>query len=447
MKIRLFSLLFCISTILPAQDLKVAGSINAKGFVSSENELPFWMYTNTNKAIEPLTNAFIGGSFVARFDFKDHAIEGGTTLYLRDGVKDNLQRRDIYLRYTNRWLKMTLGAKKADTRLGGLSVSNQNFLFSNNARPLPGILIEAPEWVRISKGFYLDWRMGHYVMNDKRYVTDTWVHFKEFGMLWAFNDLHTLKFKIQHVAQWAGTSPVYGKLSSDFNTFVDVFFARRGDQDTTIGDQLNAVGNHLGSYYLEYGFQSSIGKFSMYHEHPFEDGSGTRLANFPDGIWGINFKPSDIAPISSVLYEYVTTKNQSGSDGGSGVDNYFNSLIYKSGWTYDSNIIGLPFFVFDPSLVFDENEQNPVIVNSVSAHHIGALGVLGPYMYQIKTSFVERFGTVFNPLDKSISSLHSYMKVGRNFNNLGTFYLVTGLDINSNSNTNVGAGVEYSYKF
>ena len=76
---------------------------------------------------------------------------------------------------------------------------------------------------------------------------------------------------------------------------------------------------------LTYEFKNMLGEFSIYHEHPFEDGSGTRLANLPDGVWGIYFKPENQKIISSVLYEYIDTSDQSGNKSVSGFDGYFGN--------------------------------------------------------------------------------------------------------------------------
>ena len=79
---------------------------------------------------------------------------------------------------------------------------------------------------------------------------------------------------------------------------------------------------------MEINLVASFGELTFYHEHPFEDGSGTRLANFPDGVWGVFFAPESKKIITSVLYEYIDTTDQSYYVGGSGIDSYFNHRIY-----------------------------------------------------------------------------------------------------------------------
>ncbi|MDT0556652.1 capsule assembly Wzi family protein [Patiriisocius hiemis] len=431
-----------------SQQLKVVGEIEIGGLYANQDNLPFWMYTNTSNTVSPLTNAVLQGSIAVSYNLTNtSSIEAGSTLLLRDGFNDNFQRRDLYLKFENNWVKAILGSKKVEERLDGLSSTNQNFLWSNNSRPLPGLLIEAPIPLKLSNSIGLDWGIAHYQLNDNRFVKDTRVHYKHLGAIFSLNETNKITARIQHFAQWGGNSPEFGKLEDDFNAFVDVFFAKRSQENSLEGESRNALGNHLGTYFLEYEFSTGLGIFKLYHEHPFEDGSGTRLANFPDGIWGVYLKTKQSNIFSAVLYEYITTQNQSGTTGFSGKDNYFNNMIYKSGWTYDSTIIGLPFFVFDSSIVNNENERNPVVINSISAHHFAVKGFIGKFNYEAKASYVERLGTVFNPLDRSLKDVHSYSSISRNFKDIGTFILQVGLDFGNSSDTNIGGGITYKYSF
>jgi hypothetical protein len=369
----------------------------------------------------------------------------GISGVVRNGFVNEFQRIDLFAGYRNNWIEATLGSKRPELLLNGLSATNHNFLRSGNARPLPGLILEAPYWVRIADGLSFDWGIAHYVMNDERYVEDTWVHFKELAVKWEINDKNAIKFKIQHAAQWAGTSPIYGKQPNDLDAFVDVFMAKRGGDNSTIGDQANAIGNHLGTYLLEYQLKQSSGNFLFYHEHPLEDGSGTRLANFPDGVWGLYFQPSNKKFFSGVLYEFITTKDQSGMTG-TGFDRYFSNRLYRTGWAYEQTIIGFPFITFDPNVVITE-ETTPIVNDVVQVHHIAANGYFGKFAWLVKTSIVQNSGTLRMPFSPKLNNWHNFFSLSYNAEEYGVFTVLTGVDFSNLADNNFGAGVEYSYKF
>jgi hypothetical protein len=444
-----FVYLFCFVTITVISQnngVKTQGSISTSAFVSSEEQLPFWLYTNTANEFSANTDLAVSARLTSAYDFGNNRIFAGISGAYRDGFEDRFQRIDLYAGYMNKWIEATIGAKQREVKLNGLSATNQNFLWSGNTRPLPGVFLEAPEWVRIANGFYLDWGIGHYVLNDERYVNDTWVHFKELLLRWDINEQNSLKFKLQHIAQWGGDSPVYGEISRDFETFVDVFLARRGGEGLIVGDQLNAVGNHIGSYMLEYELGGSYGDFLFYHEHPFEDGSGTRLANFPDGVWGLSFAPKSKKVFSRILYEFITTKDQSGMVEASGFDRYFSNKIYRTGWAYEETIIGFPFFIYDPSVVITE-ETTPIIGDVVQLHHFGVNGFFGKFAWTFKTSIATNSGTLITPFNKDLNNWFNFLSLSYNADKYGVITVLTGADFSNITDDAFGAGLEYSYKF
>src|SRR5690606_10461577 len=200
----------------------------------------------------------------ARLTFSSFKINSGVAYYGRDGIEDAVQRRDLYLQFENSWLLATVGAKKQIEVLDGLSATNQNFLWSGNARPLPGIVLEASKPVKISKTFAVDWGIAHYQLNDERFVKNTKVHYKRLGLVTTFNENHRLTAQIQHFAQWDGNSPVYGKLKDGFRDFIKIFFASDSKEIGFDGEIKNAIGNHLGTYLLNYEFKLAPGAFSFY---------------------------------------------------------------------------------------------------------------------------------------------------------------------------------------
>lgn len=442
---QVFFLFFCVQ-IGFGQQLHFEGEAEVFGLVSNEETLPFWLYTNTSTAVAPETNfsGTLGAKLV--YAYENVIIEAGATGFYRNGVADEVQRRDWYASFQNTWLRATLGAKERATVLYGLSTTNKNILWSQNARPLPGLILEANDPLKISETFAVDWGIAHYSLNDDRFVDNTRIHYKRLGLITTFNERNKLTVQLQHFAQWGGTSPVEGELPSDFEAFFDVFLAKKRPLVTQDIIYNNALGNHLGSFLLEYELKTTIGTVSLFHEHIFEDGSGTRWANFPDGVWGLFYQPTNGKFINAVLYEYVDTAKQSGIGGGSGIDNYFSNNLYRSGWTYERNIIGVPFILADPDLLITDS-TNPIFNNRLKAHHIGVSGHFKGVAWMVKTSFVSNLGTYRVPFEPTMRNVHNYASAAYTTQKFGTFTILGGLDFSNYGNTNVGGGLGYSYSF
>ncbi len=433
------------SMMVFSQQFTLNGKIAATAIVSSENEIPFWFYTNSNFSIAELTNTSITGEITTKLKFSSLNIIAGTAIYGRDGVEDAVQRRDLYIQFENPWLFATVGSKKEAEVLDGLSATNQNFLLSGNARPLPGIILEANNPIKISNTFAVDWAIAHYVLNDKRYVKSPNLHHKKLAFIATFNEKHKLTAKIQHYVQWGGTSPEYGKLKDGFNDFFKIFFASKYKEIGLEGEIQNAIGNHLGSYMLNYEYKNRWGQFSVYHEHPFEDGSGTRLANFPDGVWGAFFMPKNQKIISSILYEYIDTMDQSGVSI-SGRDHYFRNAIYRSGWTYEKNIIGSPFILYNKNLPLDVNSSR-FLSNRSKTHHLGIAGGFKKFQWKFKSTLAKYFGTYTRPFKPEWKYWYTYGSLSYKVEKLGTFTILGGVDVSNVSKTIIGGGIQYSYSF
>ena len=251
--------------------------------------------------------------------------------------------------------------------------------------------------------------------------------------------------------QWGGTSPARGPQPDGFSDFVKIFFGKGGDGEASFSDQVNGLGNHLGSYAITYKRQlSNAFNIDVYYQTLFEDRSGMELNNFPDGVWGIQVNANNSRLIKSFLYEYVQTVSQSGrprsvQNNGqqSGGDNYFINGAYASGWTYDRRTIGLPFI----SIGTPNENGSTVVSNRSIAHHIGVLGSFWKLDYTLKLTYLENLGSFANPITPRDTFVYSYFQAKLPTEKYGTFSLEVGADFNDNSDTFFGGGLGYRYTF
>lgn len=439
-----FSLFF--GTTLWAQQFESSFLLSADGILSSEENNPFWMSHNNYFKISSETSFAGFGQWKGTYELNEKSgLNAVISGYYRDGVSDEFQRKELNVSYKNPWLKVTLGSEVRLDPTNGLSATGKNFLWSPNARPLPGIIIEANEPALLGQKFMLDWGIGHYLLNDDRYVDNTMVHYKRLALQWNINEKNSLRGQLQHFAQWGGTSPEYGELEDDFNAFVDVFFASQPESSVVEGEAANALGNHLGSYLIDYKFATGVADFSLYHEHPFEDGSGTAFANFPDGVWGLYATLAESTLIKNICIEYIDTSDQSGNTTGSGYDGYFGNNVYRSGWTYEGNIIGVPLLGIDPNIEITST-TSPFVSNRIRAIHVGVDGAFKGFQWQLKTTYNQSYGTYRAPFPETLKNWYNYLAVQYPTEIYGTFQVYSGLDLGNEKDT-FGIGLSYAYSF
>ena len=228
---------------------------------------------------------------------------------------------------------------------------------------------------------------------------------------------------LEHIAQWGGYSDRWGAQPSSLVDYFRVFFAMHGGEDALDTDKINVLGNHMGREYIRIDWTADRFGIVLQYDKPFEDGSGLRLLNVPDGVWSVKLDLKKKSFVNEIVYEYVNTTWQSGpfhdrpatleekwnqdpsySYYGRvvlrGCDNYFANGVYNSGWTYNGRIIGLPLI---GGLVFDKNGRvTDVSCSRVRAHHIGIAGNFTEGCpYKFKATCSRSYGR-YGQSDKSI---------------------------------------------
>lgn len=352
----------------------------------------------------------------------------------------------MYLEYKNQWIQLTAGAKQLTPETYNLSTINNNILQTGNARPLPGIIISNTKPIKLSEKFSLDAALAHYNLNDDRSTKNAQIHYKMIRANWAINESSSLLVALRHYVQWGGRLSDGTKLPSDLKAFGRVFIGANGGDIDNPNEAINALGNHLGSYSVDYKRTLNSGILALYHQSLFDDRSGRELNNFPDGVWGVNYLPRGSIMIKSILYEYIQTVSQSGaprptegSGQQSGGDNYFSNSIYRSGWTYEGAVIGLPFLNPFGNATAPSN-------NRMIGHHLGIAGSIGKIDYAIKGSYIQNLGTYTSPIKPRQQALYSHATFSYDTNILGIINLYVGADyINDFSNaTSIGIGYKYN---
>jgi len=441
MKLKLPFLFLLFTTSLFSQSITLKGKASVNGLFYSSDESPFWFYSNQRGRIDETTNfsTFINSS--ASYALSDNAtVTAGVGLLYHDGYSEKLQLDESYLSFDNSWLNAFAGRMQRVELYNGLSATNENILWSLNARPLLGVGLKTNRTIYISKsaGLGFEAAIEEFITDDEdRFVKDTRIHHKSFHLIFDKYEKFQLKIGLQHFVEWAGTAPVFGKLPSSFDDYISVFTGTSGN-DSVGGQEVNALGNQMGSYEVYLNTVISHYDVQLIYNHLFDDGSGRVLANTPDGRYGIFIEDRNKGNwVDSFIYELYYTKNQSkNSPTTDGQDNYFNNNLYRSGWTYEHRVLGVPFITLD-------NNRFRIANNTVLVHHFGISGIaFNKLPYKLLTSYRLNYGVKGdNTLDNSVLSTYLDLKV---WQNLVDVNIMLGTDFNSKAAPNFGAGIQIS---
>ncbi|MFD2516568.1 capsule assembly Wzi family protein [Salinimicrobium flavum] len=419
----------------------------------TQEELPFWMYSNQRGRISPETNVLGLAAVKMQHQLRGEAvIEIGAGGVIHDGFDEKWDLDEAYIQFRNQHFYITGGVKQKKELYNGLSATNENILWSLNARPLPGVEIGTVKPFFVFPGIGFEGRWGEYLLEEDRHVPWARVHHKKFNIVLQPSETWQIKAGIQHFAQWGGVSPDRGPQPEGLTDYLRIVAGRAGDKKALEGDQANVLGNHLGSWILELIKEYENFNTGFIFNNLFEDGSGSRFANFPDGRYGLYYKSKENAKIiNSIMYEFFYTKDQS-QTGPHLYDNYFNnSVTYNSGWTFHKKVIGVPFFTFDTAL-------GRIINNKFTAHHLGVAGDFGnfyqPLPYRFLVSYRHNEGTYsfdLIPADKEPKIVSTYFTT-RLYNGEFdydnprlTLDFLFAADFHNLLDSNFGAGVSLKY--
>jgi len=391
---KIFFILFLFLNFTAYPQLEFSGEVNMKGMYSTGENLPFWMYKNQRGRISENTNAagWITGKAIYDLSYTS-TLEVGAGILYRDGNSDRVFLDESYMQFRNTWLEVVAGRKQKPELYKGISSTNENILWSLNARPLPGIQIRTrkPLFIFPEAGIGFEASLEEYLFENGRVTKNARLHHKSLHLVYRPSPDLQFKAGIQHFVQWGGTSEEFGPQPQGFNDYLKIFAGRGGGEGALQGDQENVLGNHLGSWelYVDKDFRDY--RLGLIYNNIFEDGSGSRFANFPDGRYGIYFENKEKDRlVNAVIYEFFYTRHQSNNVNRWGADNYLGHGVYSPGWTYEDRILGAPFFTYD--------EQAGMIVNNkFTVHHLGLSGQVSNYWnvypYKLLLTYAHNEGT------------------------------------------------------
>ena len=416
------------------------------GAVSTGGKMPFWATANQYGLMPEYSGGLIQAGAHTRFDdSKDWKWCWGVSLAAREEMHDGFTfiPDEAYLSGGWRNLSLDLGIKHeeqyfmgASEYLGSLSATAGRMAWSGNTRSMPGYTLRlAPANIPYTKGHvqvYGSW--GDYVCIDPySYVQHHLVHSSRFGIIGHIGRF-SLTLGLDHWAQWSGVHPELGQMPTSFVDYLRVVTGHSGGSASSESDRINVIGNQLGSELVKLDYRGDGWRITFQHEVPYDDRSGMKWQNFPDGVNTFCFSFDDKKRwVSDILLEAQYTMWQSGRDhqrlatdeeisAGTdprlytdpwgrtwiilgGGDNYWNNGEYKSGWTAWGRTKGNALFYPMGTRAGTLDHKKTVLGvenNRLLSAHVGLGGSIAHYApYRLMFTWARCYGTYGTPYAKN----------------------------------------------
>lgn len=395
---------------------------------SNGNYSPFWINSNNYGRVstEPSSGYMLIG-FKSSHTIKNHlTFNTGISIIATEPRDKIFYLEELFGEFTYKKLRLTIGSFKNYTSLWDESLSTGDMVHSNNARPIPEINISIPrfETVPYSKGWLqikADFAIGksfdnnfleQYIKPNTTYIKSVLWHHKSayFRISDSVSDFPIeLTLGFQHWAQWGGTSSneKIGKQPQSIGDLIKVIAGSSGGSKATMSDQINVLGNHLGSYDMAIAWKSDKFKLMGYHQLYWEDKSGIELSTGTDGLWGIELSLSKFKWIEKIVLEHFITMNNGGPfhfidfdhdlwpGRGGGGERYYNNGEYTTGASYFNRGIGNPLL---PGPVYNEEGVLGFWNTRVKNWHLGLSGSISNQIsYRILCTYMNTYGRPDRP--------------------------------------------------
>lgn len=439
-----------------AQSDTIRYDITLTGLSSTGKYAPFWLQNRQygKTSTEPASGGLLVGVYKDFGDKKrifDYGFKANG-LIRTDRIHTDYYFQEYYAKARLFVFDFIAGAREEHLGNQDSTLSGGGLLFSHNARPMPKVTVGIERFtpVPFTRGYLeIKGALSHGWFTDNIYATGVLLHHK-YVYLRAGGKLPVhLQYGVDHVAQWGGNVPGGGIQPTGWKDYVVVFMGGHGGTNANLGDQINALGNHIFSQSLRLDVDLLDFNLGAYWQNISEDGpirfigNTVKSMNAPDGLWGISLRNTHFPFVKGILYEYLNTTDQSGpfhdKDGivYGGADGYFYNFIYESGWSYFSRTIGTPFIT---SPVYNANGSVQTTNNRVQVHHIGLEGDVCKYQYRLLTSFSRNYGFSGTPIGAMKPQTSILLDINRTFPKLANieFGCALGADFGQMYGNSVG---------
>lgn len=435
----IFSLMVCQTTA--QTPFKTEFAVETGATFGHGTYAPLWLTANRQglSSIRPDYGYLRAGISHSMPLGKHFGLNAGLDLATTYNTTSSFVVQQAYADFSYCWINLSIGSKERTPLLKNPQLSSGGMVESNNTRPVPQVRLEVPEYIpvpfthqwihikgHVAYGIFTDykWQRG-FAASGTSYTKDVLYHSKAFFAKMGNKEYFPLEFEVgfQMAAQFGGTKFISGnpdatqKMPASFKDYLRVFIPSGGGSDAMEGEQINILGNHVGSWNAAITGYLNNWKIRTYYEHFFEDRSQMFFGYGPwkDGHLGVEVTFPENRFMDTFVYECMSTKQQTGPiyyegyenmfDMLSGSDNYYNNYVYN-GWQHWGMSMGHPLLT---GPIYNKNGNITFVNNRVSAHHFGFSGNPGKeWKYRVLLTHSLNWGTYSSPFDdckKQFSSL------------------------------------------
>lgn len=437
-------LILLLGTTLSAQNLMY--KVETVGAVASSDTPPTWHLSNRQGLSGEVARfGYMRGALSGCHDLsKNYKLSWGADVVAGKNLTSSLYVQQAFVDVAWRMLNLSVGQKERWGELKNHRLSTGGLVESGNARPIPQVRIEVPEyyeffhtngWFKmrghIAYGWFSDgeWQKD-WVAQDMAHTAGVRYHSKAIFFKVGKEERFPLSFELglQMVAQFAGA--IYNKSNIKGNNYKNptrlkdyfkIFIPSSGDSEYSGMDKENIAGNHLGSWHGAINWQAKSWKARAYYEHVFDDHSQMFMEY---GLWneqlvGIELEFKNFKWIKCVVLEYFNLKNHAGPvyhdstdeipDQVSCRDDNYNHRWYNGWFNYGMNI-GTPLAT---SPIYNENHILNCYNNRNEAFHIGIEGEpVKEISYRLLLTHSNNWGTYKAPFTDIKSNTAGLIEIG-----------------------------------
>lgn len=435
----LLFLSLCSTAQISRMAENVQYSFSAQGTAGGGDNAPFW-FTNNRYGLGTTDN-FSGLARVALW----RDVEADSLWFWRIGYGVDLASpinsengyfcvQQAYLDIEWKMLRLSIGQKERPSELKNPLLSTGGLTLGINARPIPQVRVEMPEFWRVpgtngifsfkghlAYGMYTDgaWQRKFNAGTPNIYTSGSMFHSKALFIRLGNRELFPLEVSagLEMACQFGGTGwnilPYVGTtLLQDVDLGGNCLTAFvPGGGDVNDENFTNAAGNHIGSWHLRMDWKEEKWNIGIYMEHLFEDHSQMfmQYGFWKDMLLGVEANLPKNPFLSTIVYEYNHTMDQSGTiyhDATAEIpvqvsarDDYYNNHVYGA-WQMGGFVMGNPLVIspiYNP--YYNRRGNLEVQHNRLKVHHIGLTGnPSSEWAWRAMYTHQVSFGTYKTPL-------------------------------------------------
>lgn len=411
----------------------------AQAGVASGEHNPFWLVANRfGLASIDKTNGYIRAGLIRHLDPNPRFSWGfGVDLAGAFNYTSKFVVQQLYGEVRYRSLNLTVGSKQWTNGVVDPALSSGDMLFSANARPIPQVRLEMPDWQWIpytkqwaavrgyfSFGHFTDsrWERNRCRPVDQTYAEHRLFHSKGLFVRGGNPDRFPLIFEggLEMGCEFGGTAYAWNSVTNKYEIvkfpkgikewIKAVIPMGGGDSNdpNQAGEISNVYGNHAGQWSAALSWQPKDAGWSarLYYEHFFEDHSMMLFDHaWKDMLLGVQVNLPANPFVTSVVYEYINTRDQSGAvywdwtpevpDQISGADDYYNNPNFGN-WQQWGMGMGNPLLL---SPIYNTNGSLLFMHNRIKGHHLALRGT--PHRdldYRVLLTYTRSWGTYRYPV-------------------------------------------------